>query len=168
MSPAPESTLADPQQVIADLQRKLEVRAAECDEALAREAAIAEVLQIINSSPGDLVPVFDAMLEKATLTDDPLAAVIPLVLKLASELEIVICPVEAEPFMPSEVAFSAAELLTTMRLFVFASNPMASMMACVWSTSTSTFGATALAARIPDPPLFFKIVLITWTEAGVA
>ena len=66
MSPAPESTLADPQQVIADLQRKLEVRAAECDEALAREAAIAEVLQIINSSPGDLVPVFDAMLEKAT------------------------------------------------------------------------------------------------------
>jgi adenylate cyclase len=58
-------TLADPQQVIADLRRQLAEQAAERDEALAREAAIAEVLGVINSSPSDLAPVFDAMLERA-------------------------------------------------------------------------------------------------------
>src|SRR5690348_436890 len=65
MSAMADSVLADPQELIADLQRQLAERTAERDEALAQQAAAAEVLGVINSSPGDLAPVVDAMLKKA-------------------------------------------------------------------------------------------------------
>jgi septal ring factor EnvC (AmiA/AmiB activator) len=79
MSATPDYTLANPDQRIADLQRQLaECRAeldtaqrnlnettTERDEALAREAAIADVLRVINSSPGELTPVFEAVLQSA-------------------------------------------------------------------------------------------------------
>jgi predicted component of type VI protein secretion system len=65
MSAMPDSTFANPQELIAELQRQLAASNAERDEALAQQIAIAEILQVINSSAGDLAPVFDAMLEKA-------------------------------------------------------------------------------------------------------
>jgi two-component system, NtrC family, sensor kinase len=51
---------------VADLQEKLKRQARELEEAREERAAIVEVLRVISSSPGELEPVFDTILENAT------------------------------------------------------------------------------------------------------
>jgi hypothetical protein len=79
MNATPDNASADPQQVIADLQRQFAECKAERDAALASEAArdsdyaertahrgaTVEVLQAMAASTGDAKPVFDVIVRRA-------------------------------------------------------------------------------------------------------
>ena len=65
MTATSDNAAADPQQIIAELQRKLDERAAELNESIAQQTAMAEILKVIASSPSDVQPVFDVIVERA-------------------------------------------------------------------------------------------------------
>ena len=54
-----------PQEVATDLERQLALALRELSEARDQQAATSDVLRIISSSPGELNPVFQAILAKS-------------------------------------------------------------------------------------------------------
>src|SRR6267154_3101271 len=72
MTATPDNAAPDPQQIIAELRRKLDESRAELaarnnaySERIAYQAAANDVLKVMSASPGDPQPVFDLIVERA-------------------------------------------------------------------------------------------------------
>src|SRR3979411_2989802 len=72
MAATPDNAAPDPQQIIAELQGKLdesraqlEARNSAYSERIAYQAAANDVLKVMSASPGDPQPVFDLIVERA-------------------------------------------------------------------------------------------------------
>src|ERR1700737_958141 len=65
MTAIPDKTAADPQQIIAELERKLDERTSERDAALERQTATPAIPEVVARWPADVQPVFDAVAERA-------------------------------------------------------------------------------------------------------
>src|ERR1700682_4376708 len=76
MTAIPDKTAADSQQIIAELERKLDERTSERDEALERQTATADILKVIASSPSDVQPVFEAIASQSNALLDGLSTAV--------------------------------------------------------------------------------------------
>src|ERR1700728_4828515 len=76
MTAIPDKIAADPQQIIVELERKLDEFTSERDEALERHTATADILKVIASSPSNVQPVFEAIAERSKRLVDALSTTV--------------------------------------------------------------------------------------------